>query len=205
MAARPLAARALAALLAGALLSAASLEGCRERPASTPRDEPVAPAGIADVSREVAGDSATALTDRGRCAEALPYIRRIEQLDPRLPPAYDAAIGAVCNDAALESRLLRGVPMPAVRSTAERVALGREGLARLDRALERTTSAADSSRFLAIRAQSLAMWGFSREAVLTWRRADRCLRLSGRTRQQAALVETWLRDPLPAAPPRAPR
>jgi hypothetical protein len=192
--------RASGSLLAALLL----LAGCRRVPATGPGDR-------AGLDAQSAADSAKACIDGGRFFEAVPYLHRLEALDPDRPPEFHSVVARVLANAAVQPRDRDGLVSPATRSSVERVGMLRESIARYELAIGASRSAADSSRLYAERAQLFAIWGAPIDAILDWQRANRCRRLEGPTLVQARLVAYWIghpvdaRAPSPAAATRAPK
>jgi tetratricopeptide (TPR) repeat protein len=138
-------------------------------------DEPIvhvrraAPDSLASLDPTDAYRQAIQLQRGRRSNESLPYFRRAlagRPNDWRLRVNYAAAL----NDAALEVQD-RGVPMPVIRSSLERVALARQALAQLDEAERLAPGAVERAFVLAAAGQRLVTWGFPLEARERFARA----------------------------------
>jgi hypothetical protein len=177
---------ALAIVLASAVVVAALL---------VPRPRPPVPDPLEGLDARAAADSFVTLVARQRMLEAVPYVRRMERLQTRPSSEFQGGFAALLSNATTESRSVHGLATPVTRSAAERVALVREALERLDRAEQLATDDARRGDVVVTRARILSMWGFQREAYLEYRRAHALRPLDPHERSEAAWIEAMLEDP----------
>jgi hypothetical protein len=134
---------------------------------------PVAPAAAASAvdrldARAAYREGARLYTEK-HYLEAAPYFRRIGALLPSPPREYHLQIADVLGRAALESR--RDAPLPATRSSVERIAMLREALAHLDAAERLSRAPREVAEVRAWRANLMRVWGFPWEALYGLRSA----------------------------------
>ena len=146
---------------AAALVAALALADGAPRAAPVAASEPQSPAAM---SLEQAYGAAEQLVGARRHLESLPYFRRMIELLPADDWSLRHDYANALQGAAMQSRTLRGLPVRAVRSSFESIALMRSALDELDRA-ERLapTPRAAASVHLA-RARQLAAWGLPWDA-----------------------------------------
>jgi hypothetical protein len=142
----------------------------------TPRAAPVAPAepqSVAAMSLEQAYAAAEQLVGARRHLESLPYFRRMIELLPADDWSLRHDYANALQGAAMEGRTLRGLPVRAVRSSFESIALMRRALEELDRAerLAPTPRAAASVQLA--RARQLSAWGLPWDACAAAHQAAR--------------------------------
>jgi tetratricopeptide (TPR) repeat protein len=127
---------------------------------------------LAGLTPAAAYDSATSLSRAKRPVESLPYYRRALQGAAKNLWVVHFNYGSALNNAGLQIRERDGVPMPAIRSSVERVALMREALAHLDSAEALAPSPHDRATVLAARAERLELWGLPWDAFVELRQAQ---------------------------------
>lgn len=138
-----------------------------------------------------------ALADSGLARESLPYLHRAVAA-PGAPwqawRAYASALHNVAMSGAVEPQAGAAAPP---RSSVERVALMREALAQIDRAIALTNSPAERAIAQLTRAQFLRTWGFSWDALQDFHMAGE---LDPAWRDQGLFYATMMREPLRPLP-----
>ena len=136
------------ATIAAAVGLAALLVSCR-----APGPEPVA------TEPDARGASSTALAEsvdilraRRQWGEALLVLQRLERLEPRRSPVLQIVFATTLHNAALDGRMIEGVPIAATRSAVERVAMDRDAIRRYERAEADSADLGLHSRIAALRA-----------------------------------------------------
>lgn len=109
---------------------------------------------------------------------------------------YAASLHNLC----VQADERRGVRMPAVRSSIERVALMRQALLELERAERTAATPRDKSRVLSTRAQILRFWGLPWNAVEQLRMAQFADRSQEELARSADAYMLLLKDPRPPSP-----
>lgn len=163
---RPIAAAAAVALVAGIVLWARL--GHRDAERSDERD------ALTAMTPQAAYESALRLSQDGHHLESLPYYRRALRGPQRVenPWPIHFNYGAALYNVGLQVRALRGVPVPVVRSSIERVALMREALAQLDTAQLLARTPGDRATVMHARGERFEVWGFPWEAFILMRQAQ---------------------------------
>ena len=141
---------------------------------------------------------AIALVESHRFVESLPYFRREFELLQRPIWGLHHDFGTVLNNAAFQTRRLRGLTVPATRGTIERVALVREAYREQDRAARLASAPPDRARVWERRAHMLWLWGFRWDGLSTYRKALAALPGSRAIGGRLDLRVTQLRDPVRA-------
>ncbi|HTO90282.1 MAG TPA: hypothetical protein VMJ70_04060 [Candidatus Sulfotelmatobacter sp.] len=158
------------------------------------------PTGLPSVSASAALDSLQALDDQGRSYDLVPYARLLMSLAPQNSFEFHARFAAALQNAAIESRRQDGVLRPRTRSSVERIGFLRETLSELDRAEALAPDAERRGAVATTRAEVLGLWGFERESLLEFRRANRFHPLDQKALGEAAWVRAMLADPTQAIP-----
>ena len=132
-------------------------------------------AGVADSIARLGPDEAfqrgMVLLRSKRAWESLPFLRHAAGF-PGSPQELHMACSDGLQIAALQERRVSGLPMPATRSTFERVALMRESLSELDIAERQARTATALALAHAARAHHYVTWGMPWEALAEFRQAQ---------------------------------
>jgi hypothetical protein len=134
-----------------------------------------------------------ALADSGRAAASLPYLHHAVTAPGAPWHAWRAYASALHNVAMTGAEDPLTAVAPAPRSSFERVALMRQALARIDRAIALTTSPPERAIAQLTRAQFLRTWGFSWDALEDFHMAGE---LDPAWRDQGVFYAMRMRDPL---------
>jgi tetratricopeptide (TPR) repeat protein len=134
------------------------------------------------------------LNHERRAVESLPYFRLAVALRPDLWQVH-CDYAAALMDAVGEARPGPGATRSATRSSWERAAMIHEALAELDRGEPLASAPADRAHLVAIRAQTLAIWGLSWNALAEYERALQIDSSSVALRQRHTLLWHHVRDP----------
>jgi hypothetical protein len=159
-----------AALLAVIVLARSAVHRPSRHPASTGPDA-AEPTTVAGMSGDNALRTAIALGTQGHDPASLPYFRHAigHGWGDTWQVRYNYATALYNTTLRIETR--NGLPVPAVRTSPERIALVRESIEQLTLAgnLARTTG--DRATVQAAYAQLLTLWGLPWDAFVTDRRA----------------------------------
>lgn len=112
-----------------------------------------------------ANKAAIDLVHARRYTESLPYFRREFELLDRDSWGLHLDYGTMLFNSTFQMRTIHGLPTRVTRSTLERVALVREGLAELDRSERLASKPAEFARTRERRAHILWAWGFYWDAI----------------------------------------
>jgi len=138
-----------------------------------------------------------ALADSGLPRQSLPYLHRAATA-PGAPWQAWRAYASALNNAAIAGAVDPLVAEdPAPRSSFERVALMRQALERIDRAIALTNTPADRALAQLTRAQFLRTWGFSWDALQDFHMAGE---IDPAWRDQGLFYAGIMRDPLRPVP-----
>jgi tetratricopeptide (TPR) repeat protein len=129
-------------------------------------------ARLATLAPTVAYDSAMVLARAGQHRASLPYYRRALQhrFDVMWPIHFNYA--SALYNYGLEIGTRNGVPLPATRSSVERVALMREAMAQLDSAERLAPGPAERAMIVRSRAERFRIWGLPWDAFTQYRTAE---------------------------------
>jgi hypothetical protein len=176
------------ALVAAAALAAALARSSAPPSASGTHD----PAAALDARRAyLAGVD---LSHRSRHSESLPYFRRALGLRPDLWQVHCDYAAALINSVG-QARPGAVTPRSTTRSSWERAAMMREGLLELDHAERLAATPLDSAYVIAIRAQTLAIWGLSWDGLLEYSREERLDPASAELRRRHEQLRQIMRAP----------
>lgn len=129
---------------------------------------------LATMTPQAAYETALRLSRDGQHQESLAYYRRALAGPQRAenPWPIHFNYGAALYNVGLQVRGLRGVPVPVVRSSIERVALMREALVQLDIAQQLARTPGDRATVMHARGERFEVWGFPWEAFILMRQAQ---------------------------------
>jgi hypothetical protein len=158
-----------AAALAVATLAVATW--LRSRPAVAPAGPQAArPDSIAALEPWPAYQRALALGEVKRFAESLPYFRRALEVPPQAWEPHTAYATSLFQ-ATHEGRAHLGWVQPVTRSSWERAAMMREAARQIEIAERLAKTPRDQAYVISARAQHLAVWGLSWDAMSQYIRA----------------------------------